>query len=73
MSLTSEKLARRPEQFGQVTRHRNVAHNRPVVAGTRIQVASIKAFNDEGYTVEQIIEEYPSLTSKDVEAVLHTS
>ena len=41
-----------------------------MIAGTAIQVASIKAYADAGYTVQQIIEEYPTLTERDVEAAL---
>lgn len=42
----------------------------PVVAGTRIPVENIKAFAEAGYTVEQIMREYPTLTRSDVEAAL---
>ncbi|MGH7084563.1 MAG: DUF433 domain-containing protein [Stellaceae bacterium] len=33
--------------------------NAPVVAGTRISTAAIKRYEDAGFTVAQIIEEYP--------------
>jgi uncharacterized protein (DUF433 family) len=64
-------LSRRTDdQFGRVEQHRRIAHNAAVVAGTRIPVRSIKAFGDAGYSVEQIIEQYPSLTAADVRAAL---
>lgn len=44
--------------------------NTSVVAGTRIPVGNIKAFAESGYTVEQIMREYPTLTKSDVEAAL---
>jgi len=47
-----------------------VSHNRPVIAGTRIPTSAIKSFNDAGYTVDEIIEEYPDLTPEDVKAAL---
>lgn len=57
-------------QLGKIEKHRRVSHNAAVVAGTRIPVHSIKAFADAGYSVDQIIKEYPSLTDADVRAAL---
>jgi uncharacterized protein (DUF433 family) len=42
----------------------------PVIAGTRVLVSSIKAFARAGYSIGQIIEQYPSLKKQDVQAVL---
>ena len=56
--------------IGKVQRRRGVARNRPVIAGTRVPVDAIKAFRDAGYTVEQILEEYPGLTDEDIKAAL---
>lgn len=61
---------RRPDQIGQITRSRFVNHNAPVIAGTRIPISAIRDFADAGYTTEQIIEEYPDLTDRDVAAAL---
>ena len=44
---------------------------KPVIAGTRIPVQTIKEFADAGYTVTQIIEQYPSLTESDVRAAIN--
>lgn len=62
--------ARRADQLGQVERSRFVNHNAWVVAGTRIPTRAIRRFKEAGYTVEQIIREYPDLTESDVEAAL---
>jgi uncharacterized protein (DUF433 family) len=56
--------------IGRITRHRGTANNRPVIAGTRIPVKSIKAFSEAGYSVDQIREQYPILTEEDVRAAL---
>lgn len=61
---------REGSEVGQIAQSRNVAHNQQVIAGTRIPVRSIKAFADAGYSVEQIIEQYPSLTREDIEAAI---
>ncbi len=64
-------LQKRPKsQFGQIERHKHVVRNAPVIAGTRIPTASIRRFHEAGYTLDQILAEYPSLTRKDVEAAL---
>src|SRR6266576_4591358 len=63
-------LTRQDDQIGQITRSRFVNHSAPVIAGTRIPVRAIREFAEEGYTTEQIIEEYPGLTDRDVAAAL---
>jgi len=61
----------RPEKtFGHVARNRSIARNAWVVAGTRIAIGSIVRLHEDGYTTEQIIEEYPDLTHEDIEAAL---
>jgi uncharacterized protein (DUF433 family) len=63
-------FARTPDQQGKIKRDRLVAHNAPVIAGTRIRVSAIQSFHAAGYSVGQIIKEYPDLTREDVEAAL---
>ncbi|YCI03320.1 DUF433 domain-containing protein [Ensifer sp. D2-11] len=41
-----------------------------VIAGTRIPVQAVKAFAAEGYTPEQIQQEYPTLTKADIAAAI---
>jgi len=70
---TSERVSQLNERGnfqGVIEKSRFVSHNVPVLAGTRIPVAAIKRFSEAGYSVAQIIEEYPDLTAKDVEAAL---
>jgi uncharacterized protein (DUF433 family) len=62
---------RSADDIGKITRNRNVAHNRLVIAGTRIPIESIKAFSDEGYSVEKIKSEYPILTDEDIQAAIN--
>lgn len=58
------------ESIGSVERKRGTVNNKPVVGGTRIPVKAIRAFKDAGYTVDQIQEQYPILTKKDIRAAL---
>lgn len=67
----SNKLRERAsKQFGRVERHRFVAHNAWVVAGTRIPTGAIRRYKDAGYAADDIIREYPSLTQEDIKAAL---
>lgn len=61
---------RRDDQIGQITRSRFVNHNAAVIAGTRIPISAIRDFDAAGYTVQQIVEEYPDLTERDIAAAL---
>jgi len=61
---------RRPEMIGKFERTRRVAANQLVIAGTRIPVESVKAFAKEGYSVEKIKLEYPTLTEDDIRAAI---
>ncbi|RZS82232.1 uncharacterized protein (DUF433 family) [Phyllobacterium myrsinacearum] len=58
------------DRVGKIEKSRNVSHNVSVVAGTRIPVRSIKNFAEDGYSVEQILNEYPILTAADIKAAL---
>ncbi|PWE78854.1 hypothetical protein XF30_21015 [Bradyrhizobium sp. SUTN9-2] len=66
-----DQLKKRDEsQLGHVERHKFVVRNSSVVAGTRIPTATIRRFNEAGYSVDQIVKQYPSLTPEDVQAAL---
>ena len=67
----AERLLRRPHaKIGKVEQSRRVMHNAPVIAGTRIPTSAVRRFKEAGYTIEQIIAEYPDLTPDDVAAAL---
>jgi uncharacterized protein (DUF433 family) len=61
---------REPSQIGKIEKHRYVSHNAPVIAGTRIPVATILRFVDSGFSTDDILREYPRLTEADVEAAI---
>ena len=69
-SSVRELSKRQPNDLGRVDRKRSVSHNAAVVAGTRITVGAIKRLAEDGFTTEQIIAEFPSLTAADIEAAL---
>lgn len=49
----------------------DVCGGKPVVRGTRIAVQTVLEFLAAGDSVEEVLEEYPSLTRKDVQACLN--
>lgn len=62
---------RDPESAGRVTSRRGVHRSKPVFAGTRIPVATVRRYLDAGYDTAAILREYPSLTAADIEAARH--
>lgn len=63
-------LNKREGRIGQIAQARFVAQNEPVLAGTRIPVGTVRDFARAGYTVRNIIREYPDLTEADIAAAL---
>jgi uncharacterized protein (DUF433 family) len=71
MRAKANKLREREkEQSGKIEKRRFVVHNQAVIAGTRIPIAAVRRFADEGYGLDRILQQYPTLTRKDVEAAL---
>lgn len=70
-SHLSKVRQRPPESIGKIEKHRSIVRNSWAVAGTRIAVNSIRRLAEDGYSVEQIIEEYPDLTRDDVKSALN--
>lgn len=57
---------RKPDDIGSIRRHRHVAGNAWVIAGTRIPTAAIWSFYEDGYDVDAILRSYPDLAPQDV-------
>jgi len=55
-------------KIGQIEKSRYIGHNAPVFAGTRIPVSAINRYFAAGYSVPEILKEYPDLSAADVEA-----
>jgi uncharacterized protein (DUF433 family)/DNA-binding transcriptional MerR regulator len=64
------KFPRDRSSIGSIEKSRYVMRNAAVIAGTRIPVKAIKRFAEAGYSVPQIIAEYPDLTEQDIAAAL---
>jgi uncharacterized protein (DUF433 family) len=51
----------------------NILRGKPAVAGTRISVELILEKMASGYSIEDLLESYPSLTSEGIRAALQFS
>lgn len=51
----------------------DVCNGRPVIRGTRITVQTVLEFLGAGDSIEEVIEEYPSLTREDILACIQYS
>jgi uncharacterized protein (DUF433 family) len=62
---------RRRDEYGKISRRKYVADSQSVVAGTRIPTELIWDCHQDGYTTEQILSDFPTLTAQDVHAAIH--
>ena len=69
-ALVNKRRRRGKRQLGRIEKHRGVARNAPVLAGTRIPAQAVWNFHEAGYETDAILKEYPSLTPKDVRAAI---
>ena len=52
--------------------HPDICNGRPIIANTRITVQTIMEFLGAGDSIEEVLEEYPSLTKEDIYACFAT-
>jgi uncharacterized protein (DUF433 family) len=65
----ADGLRRDEADIGKVERRRGALGSKPVLAGTRVPVETVRRYLAAGRTVEQIVESFPVLTTADIEAV----
>jgi uncharacterized protein (DUF433 family) len=68
--LGADLLKLDERQVGQIERRRGALGYKPVIAGTRIPVASIRRLVRDGLSEAQVLKFYPDLTREDVRAAL---
>ena len=54
----------------RITVQPDICNGRPVIRGTRITAQTVLEFLAAGDSIEDVLEEYPSLTRADVQACL---
>jgi uncharacterized protein (DUF433 family) len=65
----ADGLRRDEADVGRVERRRGALGSKPVLAGTRVPVETVRRYLAAGRTAEQIVESFPVLTVADVEAI----
>jgi uncharacterized protein (DUF433 family) len=54
----------------RINMHPDICNGRPVIANTRITVQTIMEFLGAGDSIEEVLEEYPSLQREDIYACM---
>lgn len=54
-----------------ISADKDVCHGKPCFKGTRIMVSSVLALLEAGESTKEILEAYPGLTAKHIQAALH--
>jgi uncharacterized protein (DUF433 family) len=71
MEKAADHLRQRaPDQIGRIVRDRQILHNAPVLAGTRVPTSAVWNFHEDGYDTDAIIHAYPRLTPDDIQAAV---
>lgn len=65
----AEGIHRDGAQVGRTERRRGALGNKPVLAGTRIPVETVRRYLQAGRSTADVLEAYPDLTEADIEAV----
>lgn len=65
----AEGVHRDSAQAGRTERRRGALGNKPLLAGTRIPVDTVRRYLQAGRSTADVLEAYPDLTEADVEAV----
>jgi uncharacterized protein (DUF433 family) len=60
-----------PEWTTRIEVNPKILVGKPVVKGTRLAVEFVLGLLAEGWTHEELLEEYPQLKEEDISAVLH--
>jgi Uncharacterized conserved protein len=55
----------------KITVNPQILSGKPIFEGTRIPVDLILEFLSQGYNIDQVLEEYPSLTKEDILGALN--
>ena len=57
--------------FDYIVTDRDICHGKPCFKGTRIMVSSVLALLEAGESSKEILEAYPGLTLRHIQAALH--
>ena len=59
-----------PDYLKRIVRHPKICGGEPVIKGTRVTLRTVLASLAEGASVEEMLEDFPTLTAEDLAAVV---
>lgn len=69
-TATSLKKQDEPGTFRRIVRDKSIMHGQPIIKGTRIPVSLIFDYLADGYSVKDILDQFPHLTPEDINEAL---
>lgn len=69
-TATSLKQQGEPGAFSRIVRDKRIMHGQPIIKGTRIPVSLIFDYLADGYSVRDILDQFPHLTPEDINEAL---
>lgn len=66
--MARKKSSRKPDWRKYIAESPNICHGKPCIKGTRIMVSIILDYLASGDSVEEILEQYPTLSREGVRA-----
>jgi len=67
---TSLKKQDEPGIFMRIVRDKSIMHGQPIIKGTRIPISLIFDYLADGYSVKDILDQFPHLTPEDINEAL---
>ena len=69
-TATSPKKQGETGTFARIVRDKSVMHGQPIIKGTRIPVSLIFDYLADGYSIKDILDQFPHLTPEDINEAL---
>jgi uncharacterized protein (DUF433 family) len=69
-TIPSSNREIKTETFTRIVRDKSIMHGQPIIKGTRIPVSLIFDYLADGYTVKDILDQFPHLTPEDITEAL---
>lgn len=69
-AATSLKKREETESVTRIVRDKRIMHGQPIIKGTRIPVSLIFDYLADGYSIKDILDQFPHLTPEDINEAL---
>lgn len=69
-TATSPKKHGETGIFTRIVRDKSIMHGQPIIRGTRLPVSLIFDYLADGYSIKDILDQFPHLTPEDINEAL---